>query len=227
MWAHILFQKMTSSIPTSKTNIAQLLLNRATTQKPMSICAPMVRYSRTAFRELCRFYNTEICWTPMMMSDCFVKSQKYREIEYPIYSDLEKPEDNPLTIAQFAATDPVEFAQSALLVYQRGANGIDLNCGCPQKWAWKEGIGCGTPSRKDWHDFISKCVKYSRKLVPDPNFTISVKFRLKAIDDLKTYGTVPKNDQGQTEIDLQESIGRCRNSAKKVLKNGAKIKLSI
>jgi len=131
----------------------------------------------------------------MMMSDSFVKSQKYRDVEYPIYNSLEEQAVNdPYVVAQFAATDPVEFAHSALLVYNRKANGIDLNCGCPQRWAWQENIGCRTPSRTDWPKFIKNCVTFTRKLVPDKNFSISVKFRLQSINDKKDEDAKPNID---------------------------------
>ncbi|KAM0786055.1 hypothetical protein ACM66B_006866 [Microbotryomycetes sp. NB124-2] len=43
-------------------------------------------------------------------------------------------------IVQFAANDPVHLADAAELV-RPWVDGIDLNCGCPQKWAYQEGIG--------------------------------------------------------------------------------------
>ncbi len=43
-------------------------------------------------------------------------------------------------MVQFAAKTPEEFVSASLLV-QDSADGVDLNCGCPQRWAWKEGIG--------------------------------------------------------------------------------------
>ncbi|KAK3710861.1 tRNA dihydrouridine synthase [Vermiconidia calcicola] len=44
-------------------------------------------------------------------------------------------------IAQFASSDPTEFARAAELIAP-WVDGVDLNCGCPQSWAVKEGIGC-------------------------------------------------------------------------------------
>ena len=168
---------------------------------PMRISAPMVRYSKLPFRELLRLYSTEICYTPMMLSDSFTKSQKYRDLEYsvpPTYSTIDRP-----VIAQFAATDPVEFAQSALLVYSRGASGIDLNCGCPQRWAWQEGIGCKTTARKDWPEFIHDCVRMSKNLLPDNNFTISIKTRMLA-----------ENDRKGNDVDFNDTLTMLQNGEK-------------
>ncbi|GAA5965693.1 hypothetical protein JCM3765_003219 [Sporobolomyces pararoseus] len=44
-------------------------------------------------------------------------------------------------IIQFAANDPVHLADAAELA-RPFVDAIDLNCGCPQKWAFQEGIGC-------------------------------------------------------------------------------------
>ncbi|GAA5889509.1 hypothetical protein JCM5296_005971 [Sporobolomyces johnsonii] len=44
-------------------------------------------------------------------------------------------------IIQFAANDPVHLADAAELA-RPFVDGIDLNCGCPQRWAYQEGIGC-------------------------------------------------------------------------------------
>lgn len=48
-------------------------------------------------------------------------------------------EDNPVVI-QFAARNAYEFANAAELAAPY-VDGIDLNCGCPQRWALQEGIG--------------------------------------------------------------------------------------
>ena len=41
---------------------------------------------------------------------------------------------------QFAANTALHFASSAEMVSAH-CSGVDLNCGCPQRWAAKEGIG--------------------------------------------------------------------------------------
>lgn len=44
-------------------------------------------------------------------------------------------------IAQFAANDGKVFADACELIYGH-VDGVDLNAGCPQKWAYQEKIGC-------------------------------------------------------------------------------------
>lgn len=47
--------------------------------------------------------------------------------------------DRPL-IVQFASHDPEEFALAAEMVSPL-SDGVDLNCGCPQRWAIQEHYG--------------------------------------------------------------------------------------
>uniref|UniRef100_A0A673VL68 Dihydrouridine synthase 4-like (S. cerevisiae) n=1 Tax=Salmo trutta TaxID=8032 RepID=A0A673VL68_SALTR len=47
--------------------------------------------------------------------------------------------DHPL-IVQFAASDAQTLADAACVV-EPFSDGVDLNCGCPQRWAMSEGYG--------------------------------------------------------------------------------------
>ncbi|KAL9959864.1 hypothetical protein ACROYT_G033228 [Oculina patagonica] len=98
------------------------------------ICAPMVRYSKLPFRTLVRRYGCDLAYTPMIISDSFVKSIKARDMEFTTNSG-----DRPLVV-QFAASNPKEFADAAEIV-ALFVDGVDLNCGCPQRWAMQEGYG--------------------------------------------------------------------------------------
>ena len=115
---------------------------------PVKICAPMVRYSKLAFRNLVRLYDCDLAFSPMILADSFFQSQKARDNEFTIneveylmlvFSKIVKPiliqEDKPL-IVQFAA-NKAEFFSGAAELVARYCNGVDLNCGCPQRWAWK------------------------------------------------------------------------------------------
>lgn len=81
-------------------------------------------------------------------------------------------------IIQFAANDPVQLADAAELV-QPWVDGIDLNCGCPQKWAYQEGIGCALLRKPELvHDLVR-----TTKSRLGWNFPVSVKIR---VDDDKS-----------------------------------------
>ena len=43
--------------------------------EPVKICAPMVRYSKLAFRNLVRLYDCDLAFSPMIMADSFHMSQ--------------------------------------------------------------------------------------------------------------------------------------------------------
>ncbi|RXN00851.1 tRNA-dihydrouridine(20a/20b) synthase [NAD(P)+]-like [Acipenser ruthenus] len=94
----------------------------------LKICAPMVRYSKLAFRTLVRKYECDLCFTPMIIAESFVKSIKARDSEFTT-----NQADGPL-IVQFAANDPQVLADAAGIV-SPFADGVDLNCGCPQRTA--------------------------------------------------------------------------------------------
>lgn len=48
----------------------------------VKVSAPMVRYSKLAFRTLVRKYNCDLCYTPMIVAADFVRSEKARDSEF-------------------------------------------------------------------------------------------------------------------------------------------------
>uniref|UniRef100_A0A1B6M4W7 tRNA-dihydrouridine(20a/20b) synthase [NAD(P)+] n=1 Tax=Graphocephala atropunctata TaxID=36148 RepID=A0A1B6M4W7_9HEMI len=137
-------------------------------EKPLvKVCAPMVRYSKLQFRSLVRQYNCDLCFTPMIMADSFVKSAKARDNDFTTNED-----DRPL-IVQFAANNVEEFVSAAEIVSPY-CDGVDLNCGCPQRWAMKEGYGSALLHKPE---LIRDLVLQLRNRIPKP-FSVSVKIRL-------------------------------------------------
>ena len=133
----------------------------------IKVCAPMVRYSKLQFRSLVRQYNCDICFTPMILADSFVRSDKARDNEFSTNN-----EDKPL-IVQFAANTLHDFLNAAEMVAPY-CNGVDLNCGCPQRWAMKEGYGADLLQKPD---LVKDLIYQVRNRIPNP-FTVSVKIRL-------------------------------------------------
>ncbi|XP_066905392.1 tRNA-dihydrouridine(20a/20b) synthase [NAD(P)+]-like isoform X2 [Halyomorpha halys] len=88
------------------------------------------------------------------------------------YSD-----DKPL-IVQFAAKNVDDFVSAAELISPY-SDGVDLNCGCPQRWAMTEGYGAELLSNPQ---LIKEMVQQVRNSISKP-FTVSVKIRIK--NDLK------------------------------------------
>jgi tRNA-dihydrouridine synthase 4 len=131
----------------------------------VKIVAPMVRYSKLPFRLLCKKWGADICFTPMIIAEAFNRSEAARDSDFQTCK-----EDIPLVV-QFGTKDPMEFASAAVKV-EPYCDAIDLNCGCPQRWAMQEGIGASLSSKpKMIYDIVSA----AKKRVSKP---ISIKIRL-------------------------------------------------
>lgn len=138
--------------------------------RPVYVAAPMVRYSRLPFRLLVREYGADLCYTPMVMADCFVRSPRARDVELQLDAE---GRDRPLVV-QFAATSAAVFAQAAALVAPHVA-AVDLNTGCPQRWAVSEGIGCALmrdPER------VADMVRAARNATVGAPVPVGVKMRV-------------------------------------------------
>ncbi|KAL9930769.1 dihydrouridine synthase 4 [Glossina fuscipes fuscipes] len=133
----------------------------------LRVSAPMVRYSKLEFRHLLRKNFVELCFTPMIIADSFINSDKARQNEFRTSSD-----DHPV-IAQFAAKNATEFSNASQLIYPY-VDGVDLNCGCPQSWAISKGYGCGLLKRPEK---IKDIILNIRRVLKE-DFSVSVKMRL-------------------------------------------------
>lgn len=105
-----------------------------TYQDLVKIQAPMVRCSRPPFRKLCRLWGTDISYTHMIVAESFVKSAEARHSDFALYEGEDR------LVVQLAGKDPVLVAQAAAYVAPY-CDAVDLNCGCPQRWAMQEGLG--------------------------------------------------------------------------------------
>ncbi|TPX32863.1 hypothetical protein SmJEL517_g04058 [Synchytrium microbalum] len=137
------------------------------TEKPLYICAPMVRYSKQPFRELVRSYGVDIAYTPMMLADVFARS------EFARLSDFTTNNKDSPVVVQFAAKDPADLAAAASLVAPY-VDGIDLNCGCPQKWAIAEKIGSYLMEKPD---IVRDLIRSVKNLPLNKPIPMSIKIR--------------------------------------------------
>nr|ACO14828.1 tRNA-dihydrouridine synthase 4-like [Caligus clemensi] len=141
--------------------------------------APMVRYSKLPFRRLILSYGADVAFSPMILADSFVSSPEARFNEFT----TDPLRDRPL-IVQFASKSVDDFVSAAQLVAPH-AEGVDLDCGCPQGWAIREGIGAALLQRPE---FISDVVR-STKNRTQHSLSVSVKIRLQK-DHRRTWDLV-------------------------------------
>ncbi|GAA28153.2 tRNA-dihydrouridine synthase 4-like [Clonorchis sinensis] len=120
------------------------------------VAAPMVRFSKLPFRLLVREYGVDVAYTPMVMADSFVRSAKARETEFTTC-----PADRPL-IVQLASKDPCELSVATEMLAPY-CEGIDLNCGCPQKWAMESSLGSALLRKPE---LIAALVRAARTIIP-------------------------------------------------------------
>ena len=147
----------------------------------LAVSAPMVRYSKLPFRRLVKRHGVNLAFTPMIMADSFVASEAARNLELPLLASSSSPDDKD--VVQFASNDPAIFQQASQMVapYCRG---VDLNCGCPQRWAMKEGLGSAMLYDEA---LVYSMVRQTALSIPVP---VSVKVRLKSKDLLDTITLV-------------------------------------
>ena len=136
----------------------------------------MVRYSKLPFRLLAREYNVDVTYTPMILAHEFIRSQIARDSDFttcPLEREPTADGRPHALIAQFASPDPTELARTAELI-EPWVDGVDLNCGCPQSWALKEGIGCSLMSNPD----LVASMVLAAKARLDPSKSVSCKIRI-------------------------------------------------
>ncbi|EJD42979.1 FMN-linked oxidoreductase [Auricularia subglabra TFB-10046 SS5] len=154
----------------------------------VNVAAPMVRYSKLPFRELVAQYDAHITHTPMMLAAEFSRSASARAADFTtsvrersVFSLVERHAKSQAPIrvrgalvAQFAASDERTFGDACELI-RPYVDGIDLNCGCPQPWAYAEHVGSWLLREPDR---VRDLVRAAKARVGEQAFPISIKIRV-------------------------------------------------
>lgn len=135
--------------------------------RPAYIVGPMVRYSKLAFRNVCRDYNADIVYTPMILAREFCRNQNARLSDYATTS-----KDVPV-IVQFGANNSLDLIRACHLI-KPYCSGIGLNCGCPIKEQVAEGIGAALMTKPE---LVAQMV-HDVKAEFGPDFFVDVKMRI-------------------------------------------------
>ena len=81
----------------------------------VSVVSPMVDQSEFAFRELCRRYGAQLCYTPMIHAKLFLSDPTYRSQRL----EMDLLESNQPVVVQFASDDPSTLLEAARLIEGR------------------------------------------------------------------------------------------------------------
>lgn len=79
-----------------------------------------------------------------------------------------------LVLSCFAIINFFPFLSYLVLIYS-SCNGVDLNCGCPQRWAIQEGYGACLINKPE---MLRDVVLQTRNRIPANDFTVSIKIRI-------------------------------------------------
>ncbi|XP_065178708.1 tRNA-dihydrouridine(20a/20b) synthase [NAD(P)+]-like isoform X2 [Sycon ciliatum] len=134
---------------------------------------------------LVRQYECDVAFTPMIIADSFVHSAKARANEFTT-SEVDRP-----LVVQFAAKTAEEFSTAAQLVSPY-CDAVDLNCGCPQRWAIKECYGCYLLNQPE---LVADMVRQTKC-----NATVPVSIKIRVSEDMrKTVELVRRAEKAGVE----------------------------
>lgn len=102
----------------------------------------MVRYSKLPFRELVRYYDADIVYTPMILAREFVRNDIAR------ISDFSTNLNDGPVIVQVGCNNVDDFLKFVEMMHPY-VDGIGLNCGCPIREQVREGIGAALMSEPE------------------------------------------------------------------------------
>jgi tRNA-dihydrouridine synthase 3 len=149
------------------------------------VMAPMTKGSNLPYRRLCVELGARVTISEMTVARR-LKQRKKGE-----FALIRKFENEPFFGVQLAGTNPEEIGWAAALVESRGAELVDLNCGCPIDHFTHKGIGAALgrqPQR------IRRIVESMKKAVT--KIPVTAKLRLGWNDEMRNV-----IEQAQAAVD--------------------------
>ncbi|MFA5052664.1 MAG: tRNA-dihydrouridine synthase family protein [Parcubacteria group bacterium] len=105
--------------------------------KPISASAPMAGVTDANFRRaLAEAGGPDVIWTEMIPLPGIVAKGKEAFEKHMRFSEIERP-----VVFQFFGAKPEQFALCGKIAKKYGADGIDINMGCPDRNILKQGAG--------------------------------------------------------------------------------------
>lgn len=144
-----------------------------TADRPLLVLAPMAGYTESPFRRLIRDIEPSTILVSELVSAEALRrgsEKSFRMIEFA-------PEEKNYYCVQLFGSDPTAFIEAAKIVEDLGADGIDLNLGCPSPKV--VGSGHGSALLKD----PCAAANMMEQLVKSTKLPVSVKTRLGFYDD--------------------------------------------
>ena len=162
--------------------------------------APMTKGSNLPYRRLCVELGARVTISEMTVAR---RLKQKRKSEFAL---IRKFDGEPFFGVQLAGTNPEELGWAAALVESRGADLVDLNCGCPIDHFTHKGIGASLGRQPSRIRRIVEGMKRSVTRIP-----VTVKLRLGWNDEMRNVV-----DQARAAVDGGADAifvhGRTRNA---------------
>ncbi len=164
------------------------------------VMAPMTKGSNLPYRRLCVELGARVTISEMTVAR---RLKQKRKGEFAL---IRKFEGEPFFGVQLAGTNPEEIGWAAALVESRGADLVDLNCGCPIDHFTHKGIGASLGRKPARIRRIVEAMKRAVTRIP-----VTVKLRLGWNEEMRNV-----IDQARAAVDGGADAifvhGRTRNA---------------
>jgi tRNA-dihydrouridine synthase 3 len=138
------------------------------------VMAPMTKGSNLPYRRLCVELGARVTISEMTVAR---RLKQRRKSEFAL---IRKFEGEPFFGVQLAGTNPEEIGWAAALAESRGADLVDLNCGCPIDHFTHKGIGAALGRQPQRIRRIAEAMKTAVTKIP-----VTVKLRLGWNDEMR------------------------------------------